>query len=59
MSKPQEYSHSEMRHHAFGLTNSERPLTICFMLRRKLIRVISARDMKGKERTIYGFQRKH
>ena len=45
----------ELRFHALGKTHDERRLHITFTLRQDdtLIRVISARDMHGKERTIY------
>ena len=45
----------ELRYHALGKTNEGRRLHITFTLREngKLIRVISARDMHRKERSIY------
>ena len=45
----------ELRHHALGKTHEGRMLHITFTLREDgtLIRVISARDMHRKERTIY------
>ena len=45
----------EPRFHALGRTNQGRPLHIAFTLRRQntLIRVISARDMRRKERAVY------
>ncbi len=45
----------ERRFHALGRTNEGRRLHITFTLRAadRLIRVISARDMHRKERTIY------
>ena len=50
-------SHSgiEQRYRALGQTSSERQLTVVFTLRcnETLIRVISARDMHRKERTLY------
>ena len=48
-------SQQEPRFHALGKTDSARLLHITFMLRaaRTLIRVISARDMRHKERTFY------
>lgn len=52
-----DYAHSqkEVRYHALGKTDDGRQLHITFTLRTKdtLIRVISARDMNRKERTIY------
>jgi len=49
------HSQNEPRLHALGMTDDERRLHITFTLRHSglLIRVISARDMHRKERTIY------
>lgn len=49
------HSQQELRFHALGKTDSDRLLHITFTLRDqgKNIRVISARDMHRKERTIY------
>ena len=49
------HSEREARHHALGKTDEGRLLHVTFTLRRagSLIRVISARDMHRKERTIY------
>jgi hypothetical protein len=49
------HSQSEVRLHALGVTDDGRRLHITFTLRRagELIRVISARDMHRKERSIY------
>jgi uncharacterized DUF497 family protein len=49
------HSVSERRFHALGRTEARRRLHITFTLRREgsLIRVISARDMSVRERTIY------
>ena len=49
------HSQSEVRVHALGKTDDGRPLHITFTLRRsgELIRVISARDMHRKERSVY------
>ncbi|MDI6748088.1 MAG: BrnT family toxin [Rhodocyclaceae bacterium] len=49
------HSAREARHHALGKTDGGRLLHLTFTLRRvgTLIRVISARDMHRKERTIY------
>ena len=49
------HSNSEPRHHALGKTDMGRLLHITFTLRfdNTKIRVISARDMHGKERAIY------
>ena len=50
------HSQDEARHHALGRTGEGRLLHVTFTLRAAdtLIRVISARDMHRKERTIYG-----
>jgi len=50
-----EHSQKEVRYHALGRTDDDRHLHITFTLRAKntLIRVISARDMKRKEKVIY------
>lgn len=49
--------HNQMktRYHAYGKTNHDRKLHITLTLRERdtLIRVISARDMHRKKRTIY------
>lgn len=49
------HSHGEPRFHALGKTDEGRTLHITFTLRNagERIRVISARDMHRKERTIY------
>ena len=49
------HSHAEQRYHALGKTADGRTLHITFTLRKtgEKIRVISARDMHKKERTIY------
>ena len=49
------HSHDEQRYHALGKTDEGRTLHITFTLRKagEKIRVISARDMHKKERTIY------
>ena len=49
------HSQSEPRLHALGVTDESRRLHITFTLRRsgELIRVISARDMHRKERSVY------
>jgi len=50
------HSAGEVRFHALGHTDDERRLHITFTLRGggSLLRVISARDMRRKEREIYG-----
>ena len=49
------HSQAEARFHALGQTDDARFLHITFTLRRagELIRVISARDMHRKERSVY------
>jgi len=49
------HSHQELRFHALGQTDDERQLHITFTVRHhgEKIRVISARDMHRKERTVY------
>jgi uncharacterized protein len=47
------HSQTEARFHALGTTHSARLLHITFAVRGSKIRVISARDMHRKERTIY------
>jgi hypothetical protein len=49
------HSQTESRYHALGITDSARRLHVTFTLRNTgtLIRVISARDMHKKERTVY------
>jgi uncharacterized DUF497 family protein len=51
----EKHSQAELRFHALGKTDEGRILHITFTLRNagKQIRVISARDMHRKERTIY------
>jgi uncharacterized DUF497 family protein len=50
-----QHSQQETRYHALGRTDDARLLHITFTLRAtgSLIRVISARDMHRKERTVY------
>lgn len=49
------HNQNEARYHALGRTDDHRKLHVTFTLRAKgtLIRVISARDMNRKERTVY------
>jgi uncharacterized protein len=51
----EKHSQQEARYHALGQTDTGRLLHLTFTLRKagSLIRVISARDMHRKERTIY------
>lgn len=48
-----EHSKKEKRLFVLGHTNENRKLFIAFTIRKRLIRVISARDMSRKERLIY------
>ena len=50
------HSVTERRWHALGRTNEDRPLHVTFTLRAggTRVRIISARPMHRKERTIYG-----
>ncbi len=47
------HSYAEKRWAAFGKTDAGRMLTVIFTKRGSLIRIISARDMKRKERIFY------
>lgn len=47
------HSLNESRYYVLGKTNLDRKLFIVFTVRKKLIRVISARDMSKNERRIY------
>jgi uncharacterized DUF497 family protein len=47
------HSQEEERFYALGKTDQGRRLFIAFTLRKKLIRIISSRDMSNKERKIY------
>ena len=47
------HSYAEKRWAAFGKTDAGRMLTVIFTKRGSLIRVISAKDMKRKERIFY------
>ncbi len=46
-------SKSEIRFHGLGSTDNGRCLFVVFTLRENKIRIISARDMSRKERTMY------
>ena len=52
------HSQKETRFHALGKTHINRTLFIVFTVRRKKIRIISARDMNNKERKKYDKQEK-
>lgn len=47
------HSKIEKRYYSLGITNQYRDLFIVFTMRRKNIRIISARDMTMKEKRIY------
>ncbi|MCX6613726.1 MAG: BrnT family toxin [Acidobacteria bacterium] len=47
------HSQQESRYFALGTTRAGRHLFVAFTIRRKFIRVISARDMTRKESVIY------
>ncbi len=47
------HSKIEKRYFVLGQTDEDRPLFIAFTVRKKRIRVISARDMSRKERKVY------
>jgi uncharacterized DUF497 family protein len=47
------HSRTEKRYYALGQTGTGRLLFLAFSIRRKLIRVISARDMNRNETEIY------
>ncbi|MDP3955179.1 MAG: BrnT family toxin [bacterium] len=44
---------NEERFVALGITNKKRKLTIIFTIRKKKLRIISARDQNKKERGLY------
>jgi uncharacterized DUF497 family protein len=48
------HSRSKKRYYALGQTANGRGLFVAFTIRRKLIRVISARDMNRNETESYG-----
>ncbi len=47
------HSDSEVRYYALGKTDENRRLFIAFTIRKKMIRIISARDMSRKEKEAY------
>lgn len=47
------HSTSEARFYALGQTDAGRLLFVVFTMRKRLVRVISARDMSRKERKVY------
>ena len=48
-----QHSRNEKRHYALGQTSAGRRLFVVFTVRRKLIRVISVRDMNRNETETY------
>lgn len=53
VSHDSKHSDAEERHYALGQTDRGRRLFVVFTIRDNLIRVISARDMNRRERSIY------
>ena len=47
------HSQRERRYYALGQTSGGRYLFVAFTIRKSLLRVISARDMNGRERNAY------
>jgi uncharacterized DUF497 family protein len=47
------HSEAEKRFYALGRTDSKRNLFIAFTVRKKRVRIISARDMSQKEKEVY------
>jgi uncharacterized DUF497 family protein len=48
------HSQGEERFYALGRTDTDRYLFVVFTVRGRKLRVISARDMNRKERSVYG-----
>ena len=57
--KDKQHSQEEDRFYVLGKTDQDRRLFIAFTIRKKLIRVISSRDMNKKEREIYEKEQKN
>ena len=53
VAEDEKHSDREKRWYVLGQTDEGRELFIAFTKRKKLIRVISSRDMSRKERTVY------
>lgn len=53
VSEDAKHSEQEQRFYGLGQTKTNRRLFVAFTIRDKKIRVISIRDMKKKERSIY------
>ena len=51
--KDESHSFSETRFQILGTTNRRRRLSVIFTIRNQKIRIISARDMNGKEKIQY------
>ena len=51
--RDEKHSQKENRHFALGITDAGRYLFIVFTIRKKRIRVISARDMNRRERKVF------
>lgn len=49
----EKHSHGEPRYFVLGQTDEDRPLFIAFTMRRRLIRIICARDMNQREKKVY------
>ena len=49
----EKHSKAEVRQYALGVTDAGRRLFVVFTIRRKRIRVISARDMNRRERKVF------
>ena len=49
----EEHSRGEHRFYVLGRTDAGRRLFVAFTVRDRLIRVISARDMNARERSVY------
>ena len=47
------HSRTEKRYFALGQTDEDRLLFIAFTMRKRRLRVVSARDMNRKERKVY------
>jgi uncharacterized DUF497 family protein len=54
IAQDKKHSQSEQRYFALGRTDRDRWLFVAFAIRKKLIRVISARDMNSREARKYG-----
>jgi len=50
IAEDEKHSQKERRYFALGITNNERHLFVAYVIRKSLIRIISARDMSKKER---------